>query len=269
MKRLFYRVFFIGFALGWLALILADYARAALALDGTVAGANFTTSTTPTATLTTPTAGDIIVIQESNTADNTSPLKTITSISDVAGLTWNKRSSLATASLTAFFLEEVWWAYSPGALTADVITINLSAASKAGNITAFGIKGFLGTSYQTAPWDVNGSLPAFLNGNVVDDPHVTLSTTATDTMVLGFLAALDAAGASSGTGYTLLNAFNAAGNAFGWSGGSEYQVFSTVQTSISTGFAGGNRTAPLVIGDALAQGSASAQHSLPLLGAGP
>lgn len=145
-----------------------------LAVDG-LASNNSSASTTVAVTLTTAQAGDIIIVAVN--ANRTAAQGSVTTVSSIASTNlpsgaWTKRSGVqltgvnATGSnntsfgTTAYDDTEIWWAYSSGALTSEVITVTFGATIDDCTAVAMGVTGFSGTYYQTAPWDPNGAVPA-------------------------------------------------------------------------------------------------------------
>src|SRR5712692_7993391 len=111
-------------------------------------------------TLTTLNSNDIIVLAIHSEALNASGSHAaVASVADTANLTWAKRSSVALDNAgagNAYNDAEMWWAFSSGVLTGDVITITLSKSVDAASVAAWGVNG----ANTAAPWDGNASLPA-------------------------------------------------------------------------------------------------------------
>jgi hypothetical protein len=128
------------------------------------------------------------------------------------GLTW---ASIAISPANGVFTRtELWWAYAATHLTSQTITATI--ANTNGNfddatIVVFAVTGFLGTAYQTAPWDVNASLPK-TNSGVNNAPTETgISTTSANSMVINVVGSNDnvaitaPSGLSVGTNMSIVN----------------------------------------------------------------
>src|SRR6185312_4622607 len=112
-----------------------------IALDGTSARSD-ATSTSATPTLTTTQAGDFIVVAVTQNSAH------VSGISDTAGLTWTRRSGTVNNT-------EMWWAVAPTALSGDVITVTFLSSTFHTTI-AFGLSGVAASSQ----FDSNVSLPS-------------------------------------------------------------------------------------------------------------
>jgi hypothetical protein len=140
-----------------------------LSADGT-ANNKGTSSATVAINLSAATAGDIIVV--ATNCYRTAAQGSLTSVSTVASTNlpsggWHMRKQLQMSGtnssglgITAFNDLEIWWTYSSATLSAESITITYGAACDCLQSWGLAVKGFIGTLYQTAPWDVNASLPA-------------------------------------------------------------------------------------------------------------
>jgi hypothetical protein len=237
----------------------------ALALDGSASGQATGAASVASAGLTTGTAGDIIVAYVfAEWITGTGAAGTISGISG-GGLTWHNRGSQTanlTGALGAWTREEIWWAYSSGTLSSSAITATFSLPSSTNfddaSIIVFGVKGFLGTAYQTAPWDSNVSLPKFNSSSASAAPSVSgISTTSANTMLLtmygtsGSSALMNAGPA----GFTYLKGQSNTGGSNDASVESAYQVVSATQSSITETW-GTAIVDWASAADALAQGSA-------------
>jgi hypothetical protein len=126
-------------------------------------------------------------------------------------------------------------ALAAGTLSAQTITVTVTSATF-NTIDIFAVNG----AKTSAPFDVNGSLPAIS----ATDP-VSVSTTAANTMILA--AFRNSAGSSTaGTGFTLIG-----GADFQLT---EYKIVSAAQTGLSVTMGTGAGTSNGAIGDAIVQG---------------
>jgi hypothetical protein len=138
------------------AIGLMAYSRrafaAAPALDGHAKGTG-TSNLTITATLTTASANDVIIVQ----VWASGPVSTVTS----PGLTFTSRltgsipANSGSATQANYFSE--WWAPSSGILTAAVITATFGS-TVAGSVLAFGISG----GNTSTPFDASLTLPTVI-----------------------------------------------------------------------------------------------------------
>jgi hypothetical protein len=177
----------------------------ALAVDGTsTLGAYSEFTTSPTATLTTTKAGDLIVAQVFTAhISSNGTYCTVTGVSG-GGLTWSKRQGADYTDATNNYdsTVEVWTAVAPGALSNVVITATLSAQARYAGINAFGISG-INTS---SPYDSNASVPASGHDNSAGSsvPGATISTTNAHDFILGVFYNSGGYGNSLQSGFTAL-----------------------------------------------------------------
>lgn len=175
-----------SFAVTGPATVSALSAIPGLTIDGTIS-TSAPVGSTIAATLSTTLVNDIIVVVFEETAGHTI---TVSSVADTAGLTWTRRVAKAGPSQLNC---EIWWAYSAGILTSDVVTVTGSATLSGARLTVFGVNGVSSGNYAN-PWDVNVSLPASIsNANSVTESRV-ISTTATNTMLISVLRSANALG---------------------------------------------------------------------------
>jgi hypothetical protein len=127
-------------------------------------------------------ADDIIVLligSETSTGYNTSTPVSVSSITSSPALTWALRVAVPSVGGNGQAGEE-WWAHAPTANTYD-ITIDFSAAFDDAIVIGIPITG----ADITTPFDVNDSLPVGTYSGT--SPVVsTISTTAADTLIIGF-----------------------------------------------------------------------------------
>lgn len=236
----------LGLFLGLFLLLRAGEANATIAIDGSTGSNSGATASSFTLTLTTSQTNDIIVVANiSNNGGALSPA--ISSISDVAGLSWSKRSllTLSCGGGCAATIE-YWTAKSPSTLSSDVITVNLTNASQFRTSTAFGISGITVASY----FDPHSGLPLTENTS----PALQISTTNADDIILGFYRMSSTATPSAGTGFTAI--YNPSGGYFL----SEYKVVSSPQTNLTVGLGGGATDQNGGIADALTTDISPAPH---------
>lgn len=194
----------------------------AIALDGHATG-GAASATSTTVTLTTTSTNDIIVVQAVGV---NAGAVTVSSVSDVAGLIWAKRKALVFNTNDTL---EVWWAYSPSALSGDVITVTMSAALTTIALNAFGING----ANTATPWDANGALPATNTGSNSTPTVTSVSTTFAPTILLGFSAELTNLTETAGAAYTLIDS-NTVGAVV--TAANQYITASSVQSSVTQAF---------------------------------
>ena len=269
-----------AFLAAGLFLSLTGIANATLALDGTPAGAvanNASTVNIPS--VNTVAANDIVIVCSlAEWLNATGASGTVASISG-GSLTWAKRSSatLHGGTGTAWQDLECWWAYSASIQAGMSVTVtwNLPSATNFDGASAvgFAVKGFLGTNYQTNPWDSNGALPAIATSSGTSAPTLsTLSTTSANAFLIGAVGTTANTNwsAQAGTGYTFAaNGFSFAGTNWA-SSGAEYQVVSATQSGATVSWAA-SAVGWTLIGDALAESGGSGVatvHTFTLLGVG-
>lgn len=142
--------------------------------------------TSATIKFTTPSAGDIIVIliYAINFPTSTSAPAGISTVADGASLTWTPRgtrhsytclTSCGPFSNNSIEAQDIYWAYSSGALTSDTITVTYSSSVRWA-VGGIAVKGIGNTS---VPWDSNGSLTATNSdfSSTLTTATVTMSTT--------------------------------------------------------------------------------------------
>lgn len=194
-------------------------------------------STTVVATLTTTRSDDIVIAIVA--AERTSgSFPQVTSISDTAGLTWTlrKRLTFTGGRHTNPQAVELWWAYAPSPLTADVITANFVANDNT-IITTFAIAG----ANTSAPWDTNGSLPATntdVTGSSTDPSVSGVSTTASNIMALAMWGSGNNSNpiGTAPSGFTEIAHVNATSGTDWEYGSSAYGVFTSALSSATVTF---------------------------------
>lgn len=167
-------------------------------------------------TLTCP-ANSVIVVMGSVTGDTPS------GVSDTQGLTW----ALRKLENTGFYPVYEYWAATTGAITTDITVAYTGGAGFVDNAVAMSVTGCTSLS---APFDVNGSLPA-----AGTSAPLSISTTASDTLVIGMFREGSTAIGVAGSGFTLIEP-----STFYFM--TEYQAFTSPQTSLSVtdGTSGGS-----------------------------
>jgi hypothetical protein len=182
------------------------------------------------------------------------------------GLTWTRRSNVASmhtigAPIT-WNVAELWWAFCPTVLNNVTITANynLPGANNFDNATllVFAVTGFVGSSYQTNPWDGNASLPKTNSSTSSSAPTTTgISTTSANAMLLGLVGSPDTAVQGSGavnTNFTFITNVSAIGGSNESQAAAEFEVVSSTQSGISIGWTTA-QVGWIMLSDALAQGA--------------
>ena len=179
---------------------------APLALDGNGFANKSAPTTSASVTLTTTHPNDVIILDivQNGTA--------VSSVSDVAGLSWHQRAVAGTAGQTIY----EYYAIAANALSADVITVNFAGAAGYVDLNAFGVSG----ANTSSPFDSNVSVPA---SPAASAGSITTSN-ANDLIIAGYRLGSNAAPAA-GSGWTTLNA---SGNYYL----SEYQIVSATQAGL-------------------------------------
>ena len=135
----------------------------------------------------------------------------VSTITDTSGLTWAKRFQSQTGGTEPYMDVETWWAYTPDAISSQTVTINFDLPSStnfdAASVAEIVVEGFTGIAYISTPWDANVSAPAHTYDSGSGNPSTTLSTTSSDTLILGICACpivpYMAMNTQLGDGYTL------------------------------------------------------------------
>jgi hypothetical protein len=192
------------------------------------------TSTSNTVTISLS-AGSVLLIQIGTTATSATGAAIVTASPFVssANLTFSKRASQTRHDVnvgngTTWQAQEVWWAYSSGALTSEVITVNLTGSPSTGLILAIECKGVANPS---SPFDANGSLPVIAQGDNTDATVTGLSTNGSAPVGFWFYSSshTNALPTTPGT-WTQANIGNGSPG-LGNDGDIYYQVFSSTQSS--------------------------------------
>lgn len=179
---------------------------------------------------------------------------TVTTVTDADGLTWTRRKQLLgpVDSGGDYQTLEIWWAYAATAHTNKVITVSYNQAAKTQSLISYGVSGLLTPS---APWDINGSLPASAtNVGATSVPAVTgVSTTGGSGIMLGWYGTRGIVTETAGSGYTLAGNNNqepGAGQDRSYMS-AEYKLLSVPQSGVTVD-AGPTTTPWLMIADSLA-----------------
>jgi hypothetical protein len=203
-----------------------------LAIDGS--SANEATSVSSlTVTLTTTSSSDIIylIISEALTG------VTVSSVTDSQSLTWKSRASATSANLELF----TYWAVASSALSSDTITVTMSGSGDL-DLFVFGISG----ADTSSPFDPNAAVPASNTGSS-KSPSVLISTTGTDDMLIGALAAANNPTVTIGSGFTEVSpTYDNTPVADG-----EYKLVSSAQTNTAVSYTLGKREYWNIIADAV------------------
>lgn len=228
-------------------LFLANPANAALSLDGS------NSSATGASTLTTSLTNDVIVVIVKWTTIQGS------SITDTAGLTWTRRYSGTQVGGScaggSFVAQDVWWAISPGALIADVITA-VGYDSGADRVTSFGVNG----ANTTTPFDPNVSIPATSSltcPGVGKTLTVNISTNNPNTFLIDNIVLANATLATPvrPSGFTQILATGSAQDL-------SYNIVSSTQSSAAVTWSNANNLAWTMYVDAIQAPSAATPKNL-------
>ena len=92
-------------------------------------------------------------------SEKTNGAPTVVSVSDTAGLAWQRRQQYQFDASNKGDIE-VWWAHAPSKLTGDVVTVTLSASTHNSVIAAVGI-----VNAASGLFDPNAGLPAAATGS--------------------------------------------------------------------------------------------------------
>jgi hypothetical protein len=195
-----------------------------------------------------PVANNTILVAIIYSAWQTS-YKSVSSVTDSAGLTWTRRSQLQfTAAGGPYFMNmEVWWAPMPTAGSGTSVTATFSGTPNWKAMELFTVSG---VASSTSPWDSTGNNTYTYNNNITaQTPSATMSTTAANTFSFGGLGVMDVGTvAGVGSGKTLMDTIQrSAGN---YIFGAEY-VINSVSTSVTMQWTGAQNYTVMVV-DSLA-----------------
>lgn len=218
---------------------------------GNTAANNALTGSSGTVTISLS-AGSDLLISVHTTALQAGGFRTVSSIAS-SHLTFEQRSSRQHRDVNIgagrlFQNAEVWWAYSSGALTSEVVTVTLSAAPDTGTITAVECQNVFSPS---SPWDTNASVPAVNDGDNAA-AQVTGITTDSSTPVGFFFRYSSGPAPGLPTGFTNAVAANDLGTNSNSEQRVDYEIFSTKQSSV-TWSSGATPRNWIAIGDAFGQ----------------
>lgn len=172
----------------------------------------------------------------------------ITSVTDAEGNTWTRRGH--GVSTDTSISVDIWWAHIPtsGSKTA---TIHASGSiSQAVDVSVIAIPG---VPDPDSPWDTNASLPAFhTNTDTATStlPSETISTDATNSLVLGFYGARNTTAITQNSGWSALPTLTDNSNPGSHYIAGTYQNFSSQQSSLVVQ-TGENHNSYLFIVDAI------------------
>lgn len=184
----------------------------AFSIGNTASNSSWAGASSAAATITLS-AGSILLVcvHQAHASAN----ETVSSVTS-AHLTFAKRSSVAHVnggSIDTNHQElEIWWAYSAGALTSEVVTVVSSGTPTDGSIALIECKGVTNPS---SPWDTNLSIPRS-NTASVGSSTASVSGVSTDSsspIVLLFAGATQTA-PSAWSGFTQMTSFGNFGTIF-------------------------------------------------------
>ena len=218
-------------------------------------GAQKTTSWTSATTIGTiaftTTAANSLVVLHLSTENGGGTSPSVASVTDTQSLTWHRRASATNTAITNEEVE-VWWAVVPTE-SATTITVTYAASVRTAVLRAVEVHG----ANTTTPWDTNASLPAIADGTATSNQVTGVTTTATNTLLMGFLSSAVNVSpyASAGQGWTAIGqtAVGSAGEVFN---GVAYQalsgqVYNSAQNAWVGSASGGYSTSSINIIDAI------------------
>jgi len=154
-----------------------------LSLDATAHATNNDSGggpvTTCEVTLSTNNAADIIVLMIETGGFSLTP--SVVSISDTAGLFWQKRNQrYALGFGSSNPSQEIWWAHAPDILSADAITVTTTSAGVI-DVIAAAVAG----CNVVAPWDTHSMAGWYMNTNS-GNPPCPVHTNADNAFLIAF-----------------------------------------------------------------------------------
>jgi hypothetical protein len=230
-----------------------------ITLDGLATVTNWSNSSSSSITLTTTLTDDIIVVVVAMEEGAAGPARSVTSITDTAGLTWAKRSAYQYTAGSNYPSVEVWYAKAAAALSADVITINLDGNIDDACICAFGVNGL---RFSGVFWDSNTGLPVETQG-ASSYASVGYNTFNTNDMLLAIVGTGNVpTGMTTPTGWTNLCNLENAGASFACGLHIDYEIVSTVQSGSYQNGGGVLNNGIIAVIDALTAGGSPAGQNL-------
>lgn len=215
----------------------------AFGLDGHVTGTWSSGTSFATSALTTANAGDVIVAFVMGRKVGG---VAVTSLS-TTGVVW-QGTARKTVSFNAGLGDlELWYGVASATLTAQATTINLNGTPLIALASVFGVSGANTSSIS----DSNVSLPATATGSSSVPTTSSVSTSNANDIIIAGVGELSNTTQGAGTGFTLIDAFTGAGTT---GIGSEYQVVSSTQSSISVKFTLSSTNWAMIV-DAIQQAS--------------
>ena len=174
----------------------------------------------------------------------------VSGISDTTGqsLTWARRKQVQfTSGNVGYVSLEVWWTFVPSAFTTKTFTANWSTNTTNNHIdnvalSVYCVTGFIGTAYQTAPFDtaLTGGFVATGSGSTASTPSVTgIFTNSSAGMLIAAagsypVAAGNAGDAQSFGSWTSINSASETGGVNFAYIVSDRQIYSTMQSGSGT-----------------------------------
>ncbi len=204
-------------------------------LDGSATG-SFSTATSGHVTLSTADSNDIILVYVANEDTTHASVRSVSSVT-ATGLSFAHRSTSSISS-SPYSDGEVWWAYSPLALSSVQITVTLSGSTDDCSIVALGVNG----ANIVTPWDANVALPKSATATTAGTPSVTgISTSNANDMILGFAGLTTTSDSSfptetGGAGYSLIQVQKNTGGSGGSEAAVQYKTVTTTQTTVTESF---------------------------------
>ncbi|MDE1860637.1 MAG: hypothetical protein KGH72_02860 [Candidatus Micrarchaeota archaeon] len=206
--------------------------NAMLGIDG-ASNDSFSSASSNSVKLTTYNSSDVVVVLV-GFETGSSTAQSVSSISDTAGLTWQKRSAVTQASdINGYYNDlEVWYAIASNPLSNDAITAHLSGTINEGTIIAFGVSG----ANTTSPWDTNALLPV-TTSNSAGPAEIYISTSNANDILLGYVGndggssiPLQSGSRDGWVGIANTNTVKTNGTIF-WGSGVGYQLAGSLQSS--------------------------------------
>lgn len=172
-----------------------------ISLDAGTGGNNVSQSGVVSANMNSTTGQKLLVAIVQTTSS--AAYRTVTSISNTAGCTWNLRARkqfTVTTPSTSFYNTEIWWAVTAGQITNDAVTALVNATADNIVITVMAWNGVLNLA---SPWDSSADFPVFggqASGTAtqINTPFGTIASVNGGEMIGAFIA--NASSASTPTG---------------------------------------------------------------------
>ena len=138
---------------------------------------------TQTATVSPGLADEILVAHVFYDYSSTGQTGQVNSVTSTSGLTWARRGTARVDANGQTLIVDVWWAHAATALTSEVVSVTVDSPTP--DHIGLSVSCWTGVGSTTAPWDTNGSLPAFGTSSTNATTPTISTTNAVTTLFSG------------------------------------------------------------------------------------